>query len=404
MLKSLLCFRFTESKWFHNFFYFFINISNSTLKSGIYLHIPFCRKRCNYCNFFFTTNAKLIENFIEALLKEIEKNSIEHPDKIFDTIYFGGGTPSMLSAELIGNILERLQSCFNFSSLEEVTLECNPEDLKSHLPADYKDVGVTRLSMGVQSLSDNELKSLTREHTSEVAKEVLSVVKNNFENFSLDIIFSIPGQTIDQLDKNINTFLDFNPPHISAYILTFEEKTPLYKSYKDGLINPNSDTIESDLYMHLSKRLTDKGYRHYEVSNFAKPGFEAIHNSKYWNGNDYLGLGPSAHSYLNGIRSSNVRSVTKYINYINSRVPVTESHHKVSITERQEEELMLKLRSSGMEFNRLGELLNENYNEKIDELLKYEYAKIENGIFKLTPKGYVISDEIVANLISFLRG
>ena len=373
------------------------------MKSGIYIHVPFCRKRCNYCNFFFTTNAKLIDNFTDALLKEIEINSKKYSDNIFDTIYFGGGTPSMLSPELIGEILGKLRNCFNFSSIEEVTLECNPENLILHKPADYKDAGVTRLSLGIQSLSDNELRSLTREHTSEVAKRIISDVKKSFENFSLDIIYSIPDQTIEQLDKNLSAFLKFNPPHLSAYILTFEEKTPLYKSFKDGLVFPNEDTIESDLYLHISKRLTDEGYEHYEVSSFAKSGYEAKHNSKYWNGNDYLGLGPSAHSYLNGIRSSNVRSVVNYISRINFGDTVIESSHEVTYSEKREEELMLKLRSSGLEIRRMKELMNDSANEKIDKLIKHEYAKIENDYFRLTPKGYIISDEIISNLISLLR-
>ena len=157
------------------------------------------------------------------------------------------------------------------------------------------------------------------------------------------------------------------------------------------------------MLLHLSKRLTDEGYEHYEVSSFAKPGYEAKHNSKYWNGNDYLGLGPSSHSYLNGIRSSNVRSVVNYISRINFGNTVIESSHEVTNTEKREEELMLKLRSSGLEIRRMKELMNDSANEKIDKLIKHEYAKIENDYFRLTPKGYIISDEIISNLISLLR-
>lgn len=318
---------------------------------------------------------------------------------MFDTIYFGGGTPSMLSPEIIQKIISKLKIFFNFSSIKEVTLESNPEDLVLHLPEAYKDAGITRLSLGIQSLSDNELNTLTRKHSPELAIEIISNVKKHFDNYSVDVIFSIPGQKVEQLDNNIDKFLKFNPPHLSAYILTFEEKTPLYKSFTDGLISPNNERVESELYLHLSNRLTNKGYKHYEVSSFAKKGYEAIHNSKYWSGAEYLGLGPSAHSYMNGVRWNNIPSVKKYSDNLFQNVLPIENKKELSAQEMVEEKLMLGLRSTGITLQEFPHLKEVNLTEIIHKLVEENYGTIKNCRFQLTPKGFTISDEITSRLL-----
>lgn len=370
---------------------------------GVYIHIPFCRKRCNYCNFFFTTNKKLIDEFSESLFKEIQYYGNYLEDKEFDSIYFGGGTPSIMEPESILEIIEHVKVNFGINRLREVTLECNPEDLIKHKPEDYKKSGVTRLSLGVQSLLEDELKTLTREHSPAMTYEVIEEVKTHFENFSLDIIYSIPGQTKSELNKNIDEFLKFDAPHLSAYILTFERKTPLYKSWTNGLIAPNPEDTQAELYLHLSQRLRDAGYEHYEVSNFAKPGYKSYHNSKYWDNSEYIGLGPSAHSYIDQLRWYNVKSIIKYSEMIDFGIPPQHKIYDYSELEFIEDEIMLKLRSSGIELKRLDKLLINGFKKYLDELLNEEYGSIEDGKVKLTPKGYIIADEIVVNFYSFLR-
>ena len=370
---------------------------------GLYIHVPFCRKRCNYCNFFFTTNTKLTNSFVEALILEMSYYSKILNNKIFDTIYFGGGTPSVLHPDSVRYIINQATSLFNFVSLSEVTLECNPEDMIQHKASDYRAAGVNRLSIGIQSFNTRDLKFLTRQHTPESASRVISEVKESFDNFTLDLIYSLPEQTLETLEKNICSFINHSPPHISAYLLTYEDKTPLFKSLTSGHFKQNSDDKESEFYLYLSDRLRKEGYIHYEVSSFCKPGFEAKHNSKYWLGNDYLGLGPAAHSLINSSRFSNLRSVVDYCKNLGNGKSVIDSVHKLFEREKAEEEIMLKLRSFGISNKKLNKLLNSEGDNFLMQLLNDGYA-IRNGEkISLTPKGFLISDTIISKLTGYLN-
>ena len=250
--------------------------------SGIYIHIPFCHKRCIYCDFFLVTNPALTDKFLTALHKEIELSSSHYKDEKFDTIYFGGGTPTILSPSNIKEIIKFTKDNFNISDNPEITIEANPEDLKKENIPLYREAGINRISIGVQSFRDDELKFLTRKHTAEEAVKVIENIKENFDNFSIDIIYSIPGSTIEDLRYSLQKASELGTPHISAYALTFEKKTALYKQAESGKVKQNSEENESEMYRFVSDTLTEYGYDHYEISSFAKPGYESIHNSKYW--------------------------------------------------------------------------------------------------------------------------
>jgi oxygen-independent coproporphyrinogen-3 oxidase len=374
--------------------------------SGIYIHIPFCEKRCNYCDFYFTTNLKLIDNFLIALEKEILLYSGQLKDLKFDAVYFGGGTPSLLSAEKISCIINSIKNSFSIAENSEVTLEANPEDLLNKDIAEYKYAGINRISLGIQSFNDDELKFLTRSHSGAEAEKVLSDCINVFKNISADIIYSLPGQKFSDVKKSLDKIITYKTPHISCYTLTFEEKTILYKDYLNKKITKNDSETESDLYLDLSKYLSDNGYEHYEVSSYSKPGFKAKHNSKYWALESYLGLGPGAHSYLNEIRKNNVKKVSEYCTLLamgNLPLDKLEKEKKSEGHTHKSEFIMLSLRASGINLNDYETKFNENFFELhkdfIDSLVKNEYALLNNKHFRLTDKGYALADEITAKFL-----
>lgn len=374
--------------------------------SGIYIHIPFCEKRCNYCDFFFTTNLKLINNFLTALEKEIFLYSGQLKDIKFDSIYFGGGTPSLLSPEKISSIITSIKNKFSIADNSEITLEANPEDLLNKNISEYKSAGINRISLGIQSFNDEDLKFLTRNHTGADAEKVLSDCMDVFKNISADIIYSLPGQKFSDVKKSLDKIIAYKTPHISCYTLTFEEKTVLYKDYMNKKIAKNDSETESDLYLNLSKYLSDSGYEHYEVSSYSKPGFKAKHNSKYWTLENYLGLGPSAHSYLNEVRKNNVKNVSEYCKLLaeeNLPLDELEKEKKSEGFTYKSEFIMLSLRSSGINLNDYEEKFNESFFEIhkdfIGSLIKNEYALLNNEHLRLTDKGYALADEITAKFL-----
>lgn len=368
--------------------------------SGIYIHIPFCHKRCIYCDFFLVTNPNLTGKFLEALNKEIELSAPLYKENEFDTIYFGGGTPSVLSPIQISEIIRIVDKNFNIGGNPEVTIEANPEDLnKGNIPG-YRDAGVNRISLGVQSFNNGELKFLTREHTAEEAIRVIENIKESFDNLSIDIIYSLPGQTTNDLNYSLQKAVEMGAPHISAYALTFEKRTVLFKQYEDGLVNPNNEETESHMYRFVSDTLTENGYEHYEISSFSKPGYEARHNSKYWELKNYLGLGPSSHSFFNGKRWNNVRSIGGYANVLSEDKLPKENQTKPDTEELLFEYVMTSLRSKGVEFRKFKEISGKDFIKTKEQAVKIlvdnKLAEINNERFKLTRKGFSIADEIIA--------
>ncbi len=368
--------------------------------SGIYIHIPFCSKRCNYCSFFFITNMDLLGKFVSGLHKEIEMYSSRLRDEKFDTIYFGGGTPSVMSHRVFEGIINSLCKHFNIEGDAEISMESNPEDFLDKSLYDYSSAGINRISFGVQSFKDDELKFLTRNHTAADAESVIRKANEYFRNINIDIIYSLPNQTIQDIDFSLSKACSLNPTHISAYTLTFEERTPLYKSMREKKIERNPESSEAEHFEFVSNKLIEEGFEHYEISNFAKRNFRCRHNLKYWNYENYLGIGPAAHSLLNGFRSNNIAGVGKYNNLLEHNVLPVEETHEIGREQMHLEYVMLSLRSTGIKFRDYSRRFEEDFSDKfrvvMDKLITQGFAVSDDGVFKLTEKGYCVADEIIA--------
>jgi len=380
--------------------------------SGIYIHIPFCERKCIYCDFYSVENLNLIDRFTESLLKEIKIFSIEADffnDSIFDTIYFGGGTPSLLEPAQIEKILNKLSQSFKISSNPEITLETNPGTVDKRKLLEFKNLGVNRISFGVQSFFDDDLKFLGRIHTGEDAfKCVNDSFEVGFENVSIDLIFGLPGQTVEKWLENLKFAVSLNVPHISAYNLIVERGTPLHELFSLGKVEIPEDEIQAQLYERTIDFLENAGYVHYEVSNYAFEGFECRHNLKYWQYENYIGFGPSAHSFWINKRWWNFANLNKYINALDlGKIPV--ANFEILDEEKMIEEFIyLGLRSKGINVARFKgkfgfEFVDGDIKDEIEELERAGYITIEDDFIKLTPKGFLLCDEIVLRLISKIK-
>jgi oxygen-independent coproporphyrinogen III oxidase len=380
--------------------------------SGIYIHIPFCERKCIYCDFYSVENLNLIDRFTKSLLKEIEIFSIEADffnDSIFDTIYFGGGTPSLLEPAQIEKILNKLSQSFKISSNPEITLETNPGTVDKRKLLEFKNLGVNRISFGVQSFFDDDLKFLGRIHTGEDAfKCVNDSFEVGFENVSIDLIFGLPGQTVEKWLENLKFAVSLNVPHISAYNLIVERGTPLHELFSLGKVEIPEDEIQAQLYERTIDFLENAGYVHYEVSNYAFEGFECRHNLKYWQYENYIGFGPSAHSFWINKRWWNFANLNKYINALDlGKIPV--ANFEILDEEKMIEEFIyLGLRSKGINVARFKgkfgfEFVDGDIKDEIEELERAGYITIEDDFIKLTPKGFLLCDEIVLRLISKIK-
>jgi len=368
--------------------------------SGIYIHIPFCRKRCNYCDFFFITNTKLKSEYLSALKKEIVLHSDSYKNEKFDTIFFGGGTPSVLTDEEVSEVISILRNNFNISDSSEITLESNPEDLENDASEKYFNAGISRFSFGVQSFIESELKFLTRQHTSESAERVIRKAAESTKNLSVDIIYSLPSQNPEDVIFSISKAIDSGANHISAYSLTYEKGTLLYKSLEKNPGIKNNSERDSELFKTVSEKLLSEGFMHYEVSNFARPGFESRHNLKYWTYENYLGLGPSAHSFFNKRRWNNPGSYSKYINYLNvNKLPLEEEYYP-DRDQMKLEFIMLGLRSTGINLKKyklfFGNEFLIDYKDAAQELIDNGFAELSETSFKLNESGYSVADEITS--------
>lgn len=287
--------------------------------AGIYLHIPFCKSRCRYCDFYSTTLLSKREQYVSAILAEAELRKDYLHGKPVQTIYFGGGTPSQLRTEDIGLILQRLKDLFDVQTEAEITIEANPGDLSTDYLYQLHTAGVNRLSIGIQSFNDQRLLLLGRRHTVGQAIQAVQYAREaGFTNISIDLIYGIPNQTIDEWKDELKQALSLNIEHISTYCLTYEQETEMSKMLAAGQISAIDDDTANEMYDILRKILTDSGYIHYEVSNFAKPKHYSQHNSAYWNGTEYLGLGAAAHSYDGKSRQWNTNNLEDYIRQVKS--------------------------------------------------------------------------------------
>ena len=313
--------------------------------AGIYIHIPFCRKACHYCNFHFSTALQGKNDFVQCLLKEMVLQKNYTGLQTIDTIYFGGGTPSLLLLSEMELIIGQLRRQFNISTDAEFTLEANPDDITAVKLNEWKNIGINRLSIGIQSFFEEDLKWMNRAHDAQQAKQCIELAQQaGFFNITIDLIYGTPTLTDERWKKNVHTALQYNIPHLSCYALTVEPRTALYhqiEKKKTSPINPNQQSNQFSLLMHW---MQVAGYEHYEISNFSKPGYRSRHNSSYWKGNTYLGLGPSAHSYNGLTRQWNIANNALYIQSLQKNTVPFEIEH-LSENEKLNEYIMIGLRT-----------------------------------------------------------
>jgi oxygen-independent coproporphyrinogen-3 oxidase len=370
--------------------------------AGIYIHIPFCKQACFYCDFHFSTSLKRKSELITSICEEIQlrKNEISGDIK---TIYFGGGTPSILKPEEINLIIDEVYHNFKVEDTVEITLEANPDDLSEEKIIQLSRSKINRLSIGIQSFFNEDLKLMNRAHNSKEAAICLKLASQYFENISIDLIYGIPGLTDSQWKKNLEKAISYGVPHISSYALTVEPKTALKKQIEIGKVPPVSETDSHRHYLILLEQMKKYGFVNYEFSNFGKEGFYSQNNIAYWQGKSYLGIGPSAHSFDGKIRSWNVNNNIKYINHIkDKKLPI--EREVLSITDRYNEYLMTGLRTMwGVSIEKIerdfGEsfvkyLLDQAQKPTEDGLLMMK----DNDVLSITEKGKFLSDGIASNL------
>ena len=375
--------------------------------SSLYLHIPFCEHKCIYCDFYsIAPNEKpdsyntLVVRFLEGLRQEIELRSQDsHFKESFETIFFGGGTPSLLSPSIVGEILDLLSGKFSVNAGAEITLETNPGTVDLATLRDFRKAGVNRISMGIQSFYDDDLKFLTRIHSAAQAKEcVRNAFEAGFDNVSFDLIFALPNQTRERWQSNLNQAMELNPTHISCYSLIVEPNTPLQRMVEAKQVTPLPVEEDAALYELTMEFLGAHGYTQYEVSNFAKQGFKSLHNSNYWNHKNYLGFGPSAHSFWNGKRWWNVANIVNYLDRVEANAVPVAGEEILTQEQLMEEEIFLGLRSEGVDvagFRRKFEKdLLADHRPTIDALVDNGLALLEDNRLRLTSKGYSLCDEI----------
>lgn len=370
--------------------------------AGIYLHIPFCKQACNYCNFHFTTSLRYKEPLVEALLNEIELRKEYIGDQPVKTIYFGGGTPSLLDTNELAQLIYAVRHHFNVVTNAEITLEANPDDLTSEKLQALKETGINRLSIGIQSFFEEELRWMNRAHN---AQQAYTCIENaraaGFTNFSIDLIYGSPLLTDAMWEQNVKTAIDLNIPHLSCYALTVEEKTPLHKL----IDRQQKQSVDSDKqaaqFLLLMKWLREAGYEHYEVSNFAKSGLRSQHNSSYWKGETYLGLGPSAHSFNGYERQWNIANNQAYIKAINEKVIPAEKE-LLTPTEQLNEMIMIALRTKeGLDLEKLNQrwpAALQPVEKRAEKFLNSGLITRQNNIIQLTDEGMLMADGIAADL------
>ena len=372
--------------------------------AGIYIHIPFCTIKCNYCDFYSITDSEsMIPRFIKAICKEIEECPIDTSKWRFDTMFIGGGTPSLIEADNIEKILCSIRKKFDLDYIEEFTLEANPGEAPKNRLKQLKLLGINRLSIGVQSLQPELLKFLTRIHSREdVFKTFNNARSIGFENINCDLIYSIPGQTKNMWLDDLKTIIDLNPDHISAYTLTVEKGTNLFKMVKNKTVSMPNENQTSQWFLDTHEILLLNGYKPYEISNFSKPGLECIHNIHYWEIDPYLSFGPSAHSFDGRKRWNNTRSLTKYLEKIESDQTPISKIEKLSKLNKINEYIGFGLRmNKGITINNIPETYKPKFENNL-KLIKKKYpncfVKVDSFI-ALSKKGMLYSDIIIPDLL-----
>lgn len=371
-------------------------------RGGLYIHIPFCKQACHYCDFHFSTTMGKKEAMLVALHKELKIRKEEFSNETVETIYFGGGTPSVLDTDEINDLIASVYNNYSVIENPEITLEANPDDLSTQKIKELSISKINRLSVGIQSFFEEDLKLMNRAHNATEAEECIKEASKYFDNISIDLIYGIPGMSNKRWLENIHKALSYNLPHISSYALTVEPKTALEKLIAKGKVKAVKDAVSQEHHSILVSELKKAGFINYEFSNFGKPNYFSRNNTAYWQGKKYLGIGPSAHSFDGKNRSWNINNNPKYIKALaENRLP--SETEELTITDRYNEYVMTGLRTI---WGASLEKVEQNFGKKYADYLQKESAKkIEKGLLKLennvllvTEKGKFLSDGIASDL------
>ena len=370
--------------------------------SGLYIHIPFCKQACHYCDFHFSTSMGKKEAMVSAIRKELVLRKKEFSAEVVETIYFGGGTPSVLTSEEINSIIQSVYENYEVIENPEITLEANPDDLSEEKILQLADSPINRLSIGIQSFFEEDLKLMNRSHSSEEAMASLAMATRQFDNISIDLIYGMPNMTIERWQENIEKTLSFNITHISSYVLTVEPKTALSSFIEKGTVKPLDDEVAQEHFNILLEKMEVAGFESYEISSFSKPGYFSKNNTAYWLGKKYMGVGPSAHSFDGLHRSWNVNNNPKYIKSIeNNELPM--EVETLSKKDRYNEYVMTGLRTIwGVSLSKIEKDFGVDYHEYLlqqaNKYIKKQLMCIDDNVLLTTKKGKFLVDGIVADL------
>lgn len=369
---------------------------------GIYVHIPFCRSKCFYCGFYSVASAQLKEAFIQALCREIGLRKDYLPEKEAATLYFGGGTPSYLSLTELKVLVDKLETTHRFAPGAERTIEMNPEDLDAEKLAGLKKLNFNRISIGVQAFQDDLLKAINRKHSARQVMEGIKTARDQgFDNISIDLIMGLPGQSFENLRRDLDEAIRLAVEHISVYMLSIDAGSVLEKYYQQGKFHPQTDEELAGKYELVGKVLKEAGYEHYEISNFAREQKYSVHNTSYWQQKPYIGLGPSAHSYDLASRQWNVSNLKYYIESLNNNV-LNFEREELNIVDHYNEYVMTNLRTMwGIREKDLKEKFAfawEYFSDKMNIFLAAEWMAREGHTVRLTEKGWLVSDQIFSGL------
>ena len=372
--------------------------------AGIYIHIPFCKRRCIYCDFFSTTQSEKKAEYVHALVRELEMRKDYVGTEEIETIYLGGGTPSQLSQEELEEIFTYIYKVYKVTLDAEITLEANPDDLTPEYVSMLRKLPINRISMGIQTFQEETLKLLHRRHTAQQAIEAFKRCREaGFKNISIDLMYGLPGETLVTWKQDLQQAIDLHPEHISAYHLIYEEDTALWKLREEHQVEEADEDLSLTLFCTLIDELTRAGYQHYEISNFCLPGLHSRHNSSYWTGKKYLGCGPSAHSFNGVSRQWNVASLSAYIDGIRQRKPNYEVE-ELDLYTRYNDFVLTSIRTCwGMSLSHLRSMYGEELYRYCLRMakphLEQGVLEISEDILKLTRKGIFISDGIMSDLM-----
>ncbi len=366
---------------------------------GVYLHIPFCKGKCLYCDFYsINYNKDKVCSFLEAIKKEIilRTKKLNTSQICVDTIYFGGGTPSILRVDQIKKILDTLNDVFSIPPQKEITIEVNPSNVSDEMFTQYRRVGINRVVIGVQSFDDEELKMLGRNHSVKDSEAAVKLAKlSGFKKIGFDLIYGLPGQTIEKWEKSLDRTIKLFPSHISTYSLTWNKNTVIGRMIEDNILSTPDDDIVADMFMLADKKLTDAGYEHYEISNFALPGHRCRHNDRYWKCKNYFGFGPSAHSFINKKRSKNLSDINMYNYLLLKNILPIEYEEEITWEKQLIEKISLGLRTNdGVPFGYVSQNM-----DFIQFVISKGLASINHDRLTLTPRGFLLADEIALSLI-----